>query len=100
MAVLLFHFEPNKRITVKAFDSLHKEVASVDHLCRLVDINIPKEIKFKGLYDINGEAVLFLEQEHLGKRQLIRLRFNSHDASLVEEKLMGESPNINKRTFF
>ena len=97
---MLFHFEPDKRIVVNVYDSLHKQIAHQEHLCRIVDIYIIKDALFKGLYDINGEAVLFLEQEHLSKNRLIRLRFNSADGSLLEEKLVGESQSISKRTYF
>ena len=42
--------------------------------------------------------VLFIEQEHLSKFGLVRLRFNSTDGSLIEEKVVAESKSISKRT--
>ncbi len=43
---------------------------------------------------LTAEAVIFLEQEHLSKNQLIRLRFNSKDGSLIEEKLSSENLKV------
>jgi hypothetical protein len=97
---MLFHFEPHKALVVKIFDSLHKEIASKEHLCRIVDLYKLKDATFKGLYDVNGEGVLFIEQEHLSKYGLVRLRFNSSDATLIEEKLVDESKSLAKRTEF
>ena len=72
---MLFHFEPRKAVVVKVFDTSHKEIASQKHVCKILDINYFYYAIFKGLYDINGEAVLFMEQEHLNKRQLVRGAF-------------------------
>jgi hypothetical protein len=95
---MLFHFEPGKPIVVKVFDSLHKMIAGREHPCHLLDIAMLGEATFKGLYDINNEAVLFLEQERLSRYVLIMLRFNAKDGTLVEEKFAGESQTQGKRT--
>ena len=95
---MLFHFEPTDAITVKVFDSTHKETASRKDACRILDTYIIKDAIFKGLFEINGEAVLFIEQEHLSRHGLVRLRFNGKDGSLVEEKLVNESPSATKPT--
>ena len=95
---LLFHFEPNKAIIVKVFDSTRKEIADQKHVCRMLDISSLKEATFKGLYDINDEAVLFIEQERLSRYVLVRLRFSARDGTLIEEKLAGESKSQSKRT--
>ena len=97
---LLFHFEPTKPIEIKVFDSLHKRVANQEYLCSIMDINMLRSSEFKGLFDINGEAVLFIEQEHLSRFGLVRLRFNGSNGKLIEEKLVKESPSVSKRTKF
>lgn len=95
---LLFHFEHNKALVVKVFDSTRKEVASQKMIFGLLDASKLQDAIFKGLYDINNEAVLFIEQERLSKYVLIRLRFNGTDGTLVEEKIAGESVSASRRT--
>jgi len=96
---MLFHFEPGKPFTVKVFDSLHKETASQKISCHILDLYILKDVIFKGLYDINGEAVLFMQQEHLGRTGLVRLRFGNQ-GELIEEQLVRNSRSVNKPTYF
>lgn len=97
---MLFHFESSKDIIVKVFDSMHQEIASQNVSCRLLDLAILKDANFKGLFEIGGEAVLFMEQEHLSKYGMIRLRINGNNGKLTDEKLMGESAGQSKRTRF
>jgi len=97
---MLFHFDPAKPIEIKVFDSLHKRVANQEYLCSIMDINTLRTSEFKGLFDINGEAVMFIEQEHLSRWGLVRLRFDGRNGKLIEEKLVKESPGISKRTTF
>jgi hypothetical protein len=93
---MLFHFELGKPIMLKVFDTAHKRVANTEHLCKELDISMLKTMLFKGLYDINGEAVLFIEQENNGRHSLVRLRFNSHNGKMIEEKTMGRSRSMAK----
>jgi len=97
---MLFHLVPGKRITVKIFDSLHKETASTAISPRILDIQALKNVTFKGLYGIGNEGVLFMEQEHLGKYGLVRLRFNSVNGNVIEEKLVRKSKSLSMRTRF
>ena len=97
---LLFHFEVAKSVHVFVFDSGCKQVAEVKHPCGKLDINNFKTSLFKGLYDINDEAVLFIEQEHNSWRELVRLRFNSRDGGLIEEKVISESGGVGKPAKF
>ncbi|MCW3121707.1 MAG: hypothetical protein JWQ38_1199 [Flavipsychrobacter sp.] len=97
---VLLHFEVAKEITVKVFDSTHKQIASKQQDSRLLDLYVIKESVFKGLFEVNGEAVLFVEQLHLSKYCLIRLRFNATTGNLIEEKQIGESKSSTKRTSY
>jgi hypothetical protein len=97
---MLLHFEPTKAVTVKIFDSTHREIASQKHICRYLDINLLYNAVFKGLYDISGEGVLFVEQQHLSRKQLVRVRFNAVNGNIIEEKIMGEAPNISTEISF
>jgi hypothetical protein len=98
---MLFHFEPSRGITIMVFDSTRRQIASRKELCRFLDVYLIQDAEFKGLYDINGEAVLFMDQaNNVGRHCLIRLRFNATNASLIEEKLVAESKNLDKRMKF
>lgn len=94
---LLFHFERMKRILVKVFDGSHREVASRQDKYREVDLSLIEYATFKGLYEIGGEAVLFLDQDLMGKHCLLMLRYNATTGRLIEERLVGESKSENKR---
>ena len=45
---VLFHFEPQKNILVKVFDSLHKEVGSSADPYRYLDIGHAETTRFRG----------------------------------------------------
>lgn len=91
---LLFHFEPRKGILVKVFDSTHKEVASHKHLCKILDINQLDQAIIRGIYDINGEADLFIEQSYFNNNTLILLRINALDGTLIEERKLVQSASF------
>lgn len=97
---LLFHIETDQPVLVKVFDSTHQEVASQKHLCRYFDIHLAKAAIFKGLLDLDGEATLFIEQERYSKRVLVRIRIDGKNGKLIDEKIIGESPAMNRQTKF
>jgi hypothetical protein len=97
---LLFHFEERKGIVVKVFDNMHKEIASKKHICKIFDINQQDHASVDGLYEINGEAVLFLEQSVWNKNSLIILRIDPSTASLIEEKIICKSPSFARKQYF
>jgi hypothetical protein len=98
---LLFHFENNKPIKVMVFDTLHKRVATRNESPELFDVLMLSTAVFKGLYEINGEAVLFFEQQNTGRHSLIRMQFNAHTGRLVDEKTLGAARGVAKpKRFF
>ena len=98
---LLFHFEPSKGIIIKVFDSARKEIASRRESCRYLDMYRIQDAEFKGLYEINHEAVLFFDQENILSRHiLVRLQFSATDGSRTEEKLVAESKSKDKQMNF
>lgn len=97
---MLFHFEPEKAMTVIVFDSTHKKVADRKQTCRTMDFGVLRTSVVKGLYEIGGEAVLFVEQEHMWHHQLVRVRFEGRKGNVLEEKVLGESQGVNKPTRF
>ncbi|GAA4462391.1 hypothetical protein GCM10023093_08880 [Nemorincola caseinilytica] len=97
---MLFHFQIGKPIKVMVFDSTHKRIASTQAQCRELDLFMLTTSLFKGLYEIGGEAVVFFEQQNLGKHSLIRMRFNGNIGKLVEERIVGRSKSLAKPTRF
>jgi hypothetical protein len=78
---LLFHFEPERAIIVKTFDSIHKSTGTKEHMTYMLDLATIQTAIFKGLFEVNGEAVLFIEQRNTGRSNLVRLRFNGTTGS-------------------
>jgi hypothetical protein len=93
---LLFHFENNKPIKIQVFDTAHQRVASNRHQCNILDVFMLTTTVFKGLHEVNGEAVLFFEQQNSGKHVLIRLRFDGVSGKLIDEKKIGKSQGLSK----
>ena len=97
---LLFHFEPSHMIEVKVFDSGRKEKpARKDQYKVLYNFGSNPPV-IKGLFEINGEAVLFIDQEINSKHCLVRLRYDATNGRLIEEKLVAESKGVNTRMQF
>lgn len=90
----LFHMEAAEPILIKVFDSTHKEVANQKITSRLVDISGFKQAIFQGLFEINGEVLLFIETRYQYKNNLIRLRFNGDDGALKEETCLESARQI------
>lgn len=95
---LLFHFENNKGILVKAFDKSHKEIASRNHTGNKIDLTALEQSFFDGLYDINNEAVLFITQKNNDSEALFRLRFDVNTASLISEENVSALSGFDKNT--
>lgn len=96
---LLFHTELDKKLVVKVFDNTHKEVAS--QKVKNNNINFgARDYAILALYDINDEAVLFVDRDINSKHTLVRIRFNSHTGEVVDETIVGESKSENRRMRF
>jgi hypothetical protein len=95
---MLVHMEPSRPMMVKIFDSTHKEIAGKSIVTRYLDLNRHQEEVYKGMYEINGEGVLFVEQEKMSKHRLLRLRISEKDGSILEEKVIHQSAGQSKRT--
>lgn len=92
----LFHFMPVKDIEVRVFNEAHKPIAERRDKYKLLDPTLIEYTAFKGLYEINGEAVLFLDQDLNSKHTLIMLRYGAK-GELLEERMVGESKSANRR---
>jgi len=90
---LLFHFENRKGIVVRVFDKDHKEIAKEKHLCNVLDINAFDRSFYKGLFEVDGEGVLFISQNIDNKYNMVRLRINGNTAKLIKEESIVTAPN-------
>lgn len=95
---LLFHFEIRKGFIVKVFDKNRKEIASQKHITKLLDLNRINVARFDGLVEIGGEAVLFTTTEILGRKTLLRLRFDGSTGKLIAEEKMAEAPTFARKS--
>ncbi len=97
---MLFHFENNKPMRVMVFDTSHKRVASrvIDN--KVLDVFQLSIGLFKGLYEIAGEGVLFLEQKRSGRSSLIRIRFDPGSGAMIDEKVIARSKGVLKPSRF
>jgi hypothetical protein len=97
---MLLHLEPSQPLGVKVFDTAHKLIAAREHPCNEFNVNMLKTSYFKGLFEIDGDAVLFIQQEHLNKERLIRVRIDGTNGKLVDEEIMGQSRSLARPTQF
>ena len=97
---ILFHFEINKPIKTYVFDSACNRLFTSSITPQKLDIFMLTTSAFKGMYEINEDAVLFFEQQNSGRHALIRLRFDGKTGKLIEEETMGRSKSMAKPTRF
>lgn len=99
-STMLFHFQIGKPVKVMIFDSTHKRIATAQSTYRELDLFMLTTSLFKGLHEVNGEGVMFFEQQNSGRHTLIRLRYNGATGRLIEEKIVGRSKSLAKPTRF
>ncbi|MEZ5018033.1 MAG: hypothetical protein R2800_13325 [Flavipsychrobacter sp.] len=94
---LLFHMEPRIPIVVKVFDSSRKEVSSRRHVTKVVRPRDFERGSFDGLFEVNGEAILFLSAHVDNKETLVRLHFDSKTGALLHEDKVIVSESFQKK---
>ena len=88
----LFHAENKEGITVVVYDKSRKEISRKTLVSKLWDERKLKSSKIAGLYEINGEPVIFLAQPDDHQPTLYRLQLNAATGDLIKEDLMGSLP--------
>ncbi len=89
-----FHFTKKEGIEVKIYDKSRKMIANQTVTSELWN---PKRLIssiVEGLYEINGEPVLFLAQFDGREPTLYRLRFDPFTGNIVKEEQIGSMPKI------
>ncbi len=95
---MLFHIEPRDAIKVKVYDTSGKEIASKRYFTEQVRPRDFERSMFKGLFEINGEAVLFLSGDVANKETLVRVHFNSSTGKMIKEERVVRSKSFQNRT--
>ncbi len=86
---LYFHYAKGD-MNVTIFDKQHKLVVKKDIDGTNFKAKKKASTVMNGLYEMNGEAVLFTAQDFDGGTTLFRLRFNPETGELVEEKILAQ----------
>ena len=60
----LFHFEARKAIVIKVFSPDRKEISSQRFIGQQVDVSALENSELHGIYEINGEPVVFISQHN------------------------------------
>jgi hypothetical protein len=95
---VLFHFENKKTPLIKVFDKKYNEIASEPCQSGLIDTKTLDNAYFDGVYDINGEAVLFLTQQIDKRESLLKLRFDAETAKLISEENITKTEGFSENT--
>jgi hypothetical protein len=97
---LLLHFEISKPVNVQVFDAGHKRIVNNQLSTRLLDVSSFSTTIFKGLFELNNEAVLFFEQQNVGRHSLIRLRIDPIKGKLLDETTVAKWKSVAKPAEF
>jgi hypothetical protein len=90
-----FHSTKKEGIEVTVYNKQRKQINSRTLESRLWDIGKMRQSKIVGLYEINGEPVLFIVQDDDHVPTLYRMRINPNNGSIVNESTMGHLPKTN-----
>lgn len=91
-STLYFHFTVKNGIEVTCFNEKHQKKATTTLSGKIWEDRDMKSSELKGIYEINGEAVIFLQQVIKHKPFLFRIIVNPKTGKLVNEALVGELP--------
>ncbi len=95
-----FHFTRKEGIEVTVFDKNRKVVSDKTLTSDLWDYRKMRSTVIEGLYEINGEPVLFMVQADGRTPTLYRLRFNPFTGDMVKEEEIGSLPKMKIHTAF
>ncbi|HEY9178234.1 MAG TPA: hypothetical protein VIN07_11105, partial [Flavipsychrobacter sp.] len=87
-------------IVVKGFGPDRKEIASNKFIGKLVDVVALESSDLHGIYEINGEAVVFISQAITNRNTLVALRFNAQTGNLIEEHQVATSPSFQRKNTY
>ena len=89
-----FHSTKKDGIEVTVYNKQRKQIASRTLESNLWDISKMKQSKIVGLYEINGEPVIFIVQADDREPTLYRMRINPNTGAKLNEAKLGNLPKI------
>jgi len=89
---LFFHFTKKEGIDVTVYDKSRNQIATKEITSELWEPKKMKTSVVEGLYEINGQAVIFLQQTLDRTPTLFRLIFDANTGELLKEKKLGTIP--------
>ncbi|NML39457.1 hypothetical protein HHL17_19810 [Chitinophaga sp. G-6-1-13] len=89
---LFFHFTPGRGIDVTVYGPDHRERVVTHANIESWKNQRMRFSELRGIYEINGQAVVFLENQIQWKPRLYRFIFDSNNGSLLSEKLIASLP--------
>ena len=87
-----FHSTKKDGIEVVVYNKQRKQIATQTIESKLWDVSKMKKTKVVGLYEINGEPVLFVIQAEEKEPTLYRMRINPDKGTIVKEDELGHLP--------
>jgi len=91
------HVDRKAGIIVNMYDARRQPAATDTVTGQLFDVNSLNDTEIDGIYEINGQVVLFLQQLVKMKPRLYRLILDGKTGHLVQEDQLGELPTIQHR---
>lgn len=91
---LFFTFTPKKGINVTVFDERHRARPVMNSRVGSWKNKLMSRAQLEGLYEINGQAVAFLQVAIKKRPCLFRFVFDGKSGKLVEEKLIADLPKV------
>jgi len=89
---LFFHSTKKDGIDLVIYNKQRKQIATRTLESRLWDVGQMKRSKIVGLYEINGEPVIFIVQADDKSPTLFRMRLNGNTGAIVKEDKLGSLP--------
>ena len=87
-----FHSTRKDGIEVVVYNKQRKQIATKTLESKLWDVEKMKKTKIVGLYEINGEPVIFVVQAEDKAPTLYRMRINGTTGAIVKEDELGHLP--------
>ena len=89
---LFFHSTKKDGIDIVVYNKQRKQIATRTLESRLWDAGKMRQSKIVGLYEINGEPVIFVVQADSKAPTLYRMRINGNNGAIVKEDELGNLP--------
>lgn len=89
---LYFHFTPDDGIRAVVYDANHHQKAQTTLTGKTWEDRDMKRSELKGIYEINGQAVIFLQQVNKRTPALYRIVVDAQTGRVVKEDQIAELP--------